>query len=489
MIQAEMSEILDKAVLYFGDLDRGFVIIEVNEYILQKDAIAYITSNLTQKKCLVADLKGISHEETTHLHFVRKNVMENPDVSVFLILNLHTLAKHIKTGEQGLIQDLNFSREPYANLKRILVFFLPVYFVDLIIHHAKDFYDFVPVTFKLLSKDVRKWEQPDEQWVMADEKFLHNRIGFLESFLESDSLTDKEKAGKLSDLADCYAQLYKNKEALDIYKKVMFIYQKFGDIKNQALILKKSGSIYRGQGDFEAGLNCFNRSLDLYKKSGDKKEEASVLNKIGDIYRFHNDIDIALEYFNQSLKLIKDQQGEGQVLNNISLIYRMCGEYHTALEYLDNSLKVMRKDSDRQGEIRTMGNIGSIYYIQGKYNAAIDYMEQSLKLSREIGDRREEAKTLHNFGHIYHRLGKYDMALDYIEQSTKLVKATNYRHLEEENLNNIAQIYYEQGRIRDATDYIRKSVLMARELNLPTLPEREKFFVKLGHELKENNDE
>ncbi len=30
---------------------------------------------------------------------------------------------------------------------------------------------------------------------------------------------------------------------------------------------------------------------------------------------------------------------------------------------------------------------------------------------------------------------------------------------------------------------------MARELNLPTLPEREKFLVKLGHELKENNDE
>lgn len=125
-MQPELIKTLNKALLYFEGLDSGFVIIEVNEYHLQKHAVEYITDHVSEKQTLVLDLKNLP-PDTTHLDFVRKNAVENQNVSVFLILNLHTLAKKIRTGEVGLVRDLNFSREPYAGLNKILVFFCPLF--------------------------------------------------------------------------------------------------------------------------------------------------------------------------------------------------------------------------------------------------------------------------------------------------------------------------------------------------------------------------
>jgi len=483
-MDAELTRTLNKAVLYLNNLDSGFVIIEVNEYHLQKAAVEYITGRLTREKSLIVNLKNFSHEDSTHLDVVKKNVMENPDVSVFLILNLHALAKQISTGELGLVQDLNFSREPYARLERVLVFFLPVYFVDLVIRHAKDFFDFVPVTFKLLSKDVHTWKQPDEKWGMADEKFLRNRIGFLKARLESDSLTDSEKAPKLSDLADCYGQLYEYNEALNTYRDALSIYQQIDDTGNQALILREMGILYRDQGDIETGLKHLRQSLKLNREINNPEEEAATLSEIGLIYYCRGEYDVSLDYYTQSLELNRSRREKASTLNRISLIYHKLGEYDTALNYLRQSLTLFREIGDHRGEAMAMGDIGQNYRLQGDYDSALNYNKQSYELRKEHGGLTGEAWALDNIGWIHSDRGDYDTALDYHTQSLELMKLTGFKYGEGFVLSSMGRVYYKQGKIREATEFMEKAVLITKKFSLSELPEREEFLTKLRAEAK-----
>jgi len=184
---------LNKSAIYLEYTDSGFVIIEANASVLQQKAAAYLTRRVSSKKILTIDLKA-APPDATHLSVIRQKAYENPDVSVFLILNFHTLADRIETKEIGLVRDLNFSREPYARLNKVLVFFLPSFFVDLIIRRARDFYDYVPIKFKLASEDSGRLIWQNKPSDTADETFLRNRILFLQDMTDSGELSEDKKS-------------------------------------------------------------------------------------------------------------------------------------------------------------------------------------------------------------------------------------------------------------------------------------------------------
>ncbi|MBF0519903.1 MAG: hypothetical protein HQK92_09280 [Nitrospirae bacterium] len=62
----------------------------------------------------------------------------------------------INTANDLIIEDLDklsigIAEDPFLN--KVLVFFVPSYFVDLIIKTAKDFFSYVSITFKFLDVD------------------------------------------------------------------------------------------------------------------------------------------------------------------------------------------------------------------------------------------------------------------------------------------------------------------------------------------------
>ena len=157
-------------------------------------------------------------EDSSHLATIRKCVEENPDFEVVLVQNLHTLSEQYG-GDVELGKDINFSREAYADLKKIFLFFWPTYFVDILMQNAPDFWDFVPVKFKFLSESAGIFQSVDPDREMADERYLRNRAAFLEKILQDGNLPEKERLEKLVDIAHIYEKLYAYDNALVKYNE------------------------------------------------------------------------------------------------------------------------------------------------------------------------------------------------------------------------------------------------------------------------------
>jgi tetratricopeptide (TPR) repeat protein len=477
-----LAKELDDAVLYLEDADSGFVIIEVNEPRLQDTAIEHIASGIAPKKCLVIDLKNIP-SDTTHLNAVKQKAAENTDVAVFLILNLHTCkppTQHIsskhspdKRDDIALVRDLNSCRDAYNALGKILVFFLPVFFVDLMFRHARDFLDYVPVKFKALSEPVHELDNIRE---LADEKFLRNRIAFLKSVLESEDLSESEKADKLYKIAECYLKLYEYETALNHFQEALAVCRNLEDWKNEALLLNQIGYVYDMHGKYEEGLRYYEQSLGIRREIGDKSGEGKTLNNISQIFKARGDYDTALKYLEQSLGIIReigDKSGEGTTLNNISQIFKARRDYDTALKYLEQSLAIFKEIGDKSGEGTTLNNISQIYNACGDYDTVLKYLEQSLAIFKEIGDKKSEGTTINNIAAISYARGDYDTALKYLEQSLGIRREIGDK-------SGMAQTLYNMGHIAKQSNDMEKAVSLWKEahtLAMETGDARELFYV------------
>lgn len=455
---------LDKAAIYLEHEDSGFVIIEANAPVLQQQAAAYLTGKVSSKKILAIDLKT-APRDATHLSVIRQKASENPDVSVFLILNFHTLADRIETKEIGLVRDLNFSREPYASLNKILVFFLPSFFVDLLIRHARDFYDYVPIKFELVSEDSGALIWQNKPTDTADEIFLGNRILFLRDMINSGELSEGKKAEKLFELAKSHGKLYQHDEAIQRYQQALVFYQKLKDRRGEALALKGIGLIHFSRSEYETAMEYLKQALSICQEIRDQVGESTILSNISLIFKARGEYDTALEYLKQSLNIageIGDRVSEG--LSNISLIYQARGEYETALEYLKQSLSIRREIGDRAGEGATLNNIALIYRTWGKYEKGLEYLEQSLSIAKEIENRAGEAATLNNISQIYQARGDYETAMEYLKQSLSIGRELGDRAGLCITLINMGNIHWTKEEKDQAMSEWREAYQIAREI-------------------------
>jgi hypothetical protein len=216
--QTDNAEVLEQIITYLEDQDSGFVIVEVNQQKLQREIVHHIRSHFPENQCHIIDLLSTS-VDASPLAAVRDSVTNMPDVKIFLILNFHELAGDHREDRIRIVRELNFSREAYCRVNKLLVFLLPTYFVDLIIRHAKDFFDFVPVTFSLKSESIPSRNSVIEhRRPFLGKKFLENQVAYLKDALVSRDLTQKSIGKKFEALGDCYEQLFKYRDALESYE-------------------------------------------------------------------------------------------------------------------------------------------------------------------------------------------------------------------------------------------------------------------------------
>ncbi len=257
------AETLERLMLYLESQDSGFVIVEVNENQLQKQAANYVADRL---RSIVVDFKESPHIVNPYQE-IKKRIEKYNIAKICLILNMHTL-KNTQASLEKLVRDLNFAREAYSGLEKILVFFFPVFFTDMVIRLAKDFFDFVPVVFRLEpeSSQMPEYKIEKEQKEILDENFVKNRIAFLENYINETNLSKKELTKKYNDIAKCYEQLSKYDKALDYYKQALEISKEIGDKAGLCATLFNLGHIYYyQQGDKEKAMKTWAKVYSIAK--------------------------------------------------------------------------------------------------------------------------------------------------------------------------------------------------------------------------------
>lgn len=467
----EDKEILSLLLLYLKTVDTGFILAEVNEPERINNIISYIKENLKEKTVLSIDLQGISNN-ITHLGEVKRRVKDNPSCEVVLIHNLHTLHERLPNGNIGLLRDLNLCREPYANLNKLIVFFFPIFFVDLIYHHALDFLDWIPMKFKFPPEKSLFFERLNPEREFADQRFTRNRISYLESTLKQGGFDDKEKAERMFEIAEGYLDLYKHEKALKLFNECLELFRKIGDKKLEGYALNQIGMIYTGQAEYDKAFEYFKDGLNIFKKIGDREGEGFSFNNIGLIYDEKGDDENALKNYEQARAISKEigvREGEFTTLNNIGAIYYNLGDYENALEYYNQAFAISKEIGNRKGEGVAYHNIGFIYDKKGSYENALKYYNQALAISKEIGNKEGEVKTFRSISSIYQEKGDYENSLRYLEQALAINREIGNKQGEKEILVNKSILLGNQNKIERAINVMEEAVRISKSLKLPSL--------------------
>jgi len=213
-------------VLYANNANYGFVAFEVIRSSKLEQVFDYLSGSFPQEQWTILDFRG--HSSESPLQVIRQAAGNNPGCKVFFITNLILSHATTKDDEARLLQNINLFRDPLIALKKILVFCLPPYFIDLLMSKAPDFWDFVPLKYEFLDAPPEKSETHSYDGEAHNPDYLKNQIRFLENALATYLLSDEERIEKMNELAEAYKNTYqwqkaveKAKEAINLQEKIL----------------------------------------------------------------------------------------------------------------------------------------------------------------------------------------------------------------------------------------------------------------------------
>lgn len=376
---------LERALLYLEDQDAGFAIAEVNEAALERRAVDHFLDRLPEGECGVIDLKQLP-PQTRPAAFIRDSVADAPETRAFFILNLPVAAGEGSEAREQMVRELNFSRDVLARLDRLLFFFFPTWFVDLVIRQAKDFFDFVPVVFPLKAEapEGREAVQAPET-PLLDKTYLENRIAFLKETLASGDLGKEEAAKTHEDLGDCYEQLSEYEAALAHFRKAK---TKTKNPKKEANLDVIIGRIYAIWGRLDEAMALFQRSLAVYKNLEDSRSRAVTMGYIARILANKGEVDEALKFHTERLEVFEalgDRRERAVTLWNIGQIQKMRGETQSARQNIGESCQISHQLGDANGLSVVGKTYGQLLLENGDTETGMEVLERSRDMYRKLG--------------------------------------------------------------------------------------------------------
>ncbi|MBI5695874.1 MAG: tetratricopeptide repeat protein [Nitrospirae bacterium] len=463
---------LDKLLLYLEDADTGFSTVEVNEPRRQAEIVEFIKTNLTSKKTITVDLNGLS-SDTTHIAEVRRRANDAPDADVILVLNMHTLAGSGEKDQVGFVRGLNFSRELYSGIDRLIVFFFPSYFVDLVLKHAGDFYDFSPVNFKFLSveKSAFEWMEPGRD--TEDEVSLRNRAAFLETVLDSYSLSDRERADKLYELAGLYKKLYMFDAAREKFGVCLELVRKLWDKKVESQVLNDVGALCLELGEYVAALGYFEESLHLAESEyGPEHPEVAVrLNNLAQLLKATNRLAEAEPLMRRALNIDEDSFGKNHPkvairYNNLAQLLQDTNRFVEAEPLMRKALEIDEASfgSNHPNVAIRLNNLASLLQTTNRLTEAEPLKRRALEIDEDsLGPNHPNvAVRLNNLAQLLKATNRPSEAEPLMRQVVDIFEKTyGVGHPKVATaLNNLATLYHDTNRLSEAEPLMRRALMI-----------------------------
>jgi tetratricopeptide (TPR) repeat protein len=417
------QNIIKSINIYLENVNNSLVLVEVNEPIRQIEIIESIKNKIKDKNILEVDLLNTKLNHLEKVQECIKNDTKNSEI--VLVTNLHQISNKIENNinDSELVRDLNFSREPYAKLKKVIVFFLPVYFVDLVIRNAPDFYDFLSVKFRFKSEDkisneALKIQINDD----IDERYVKNRINFLESILEDYGEIDANYINHIIDLSNNYYLLGYKKTSLDLLlSKVDSIDE--NSFPKHKINLLISLSYFNKE---NKSLENIKEAYYLYNKF--QLQDLSILSRIysllGENYSNNNEVNKAIEYLNKSIDLsihIKDNIIRTYSLLQIFDLYKKEKMYSEALEVSEQLLRLLNNFDNKLSNqvIKVLFGTSEIYLETDKFNQAIQFIEDFYKLNVKLKPKYQSQIKLY-LSRLYFDIKDFEKSSSLIDEALKI---------------------------------------------------------------------
>jgi signal transduction histidine kinase len=194
-----------------------------------------------------------------------------------------------------------------------------------------------------------------------------------------------------------------------------------------AKTLFNTGSVYRGKGEYENAVACYEEGKKIFTKFGDPDIESRTDDILQLLYfdmkQYGRSIDFGKNAI-AGLRKIDDPSSLGMALNNLGLTYSYLRHFDTAAILFQQALDIAHQVSDKNMEVNQYLNLGNVFLQQGLYDKMKPYMERALVLAKELESYEIELMSKEGLASYYTSKKNYALA----EQYAKEALALSYRY-------------------------------------------------------------
>ncbi|MGF1603971.1 MAG: tetratricopeptide repeat protein [Thermosynechococcaceae cyanobacterium] len=329
----------------------------------------------------------------------------------------------------------------------------------------------------------------------------------------SSSVTRKQQAKALRDIAQIYANDLKNKaKAIEFLRQAIPLWAAANDPKEQAQAWVSIGQYHLDLQHPQAAVLAFQHAEQVQQKAGDLSAEAWTLIQIGQAYANQRDFQTALQYYQQVLTHYQSENRPARqktrlivlTLLKMGQLHAYAGNNEAGLRFCDRALSAAKTYVTNRWEVAEVVEIGKLCYslgghIQaaeifklyrdfyrsiddpfqeafalrriGQYYADVGALDQTLlafnqarQVYQKLGDLTEEATTLRAIGSQYIQLGNQQKAAEFYTQAFAIAQRAGGLRLQAEVANDSGRLYRQLEDYPKALSYLKRSRLYTQQL-------------------------
>ena len=447
---------LDKLIIAMQHTDHGFLCFTTMKASGQGEAVNLIMRHPLERSAVFYDCAN--EKPSQGFSFINKIVKERSDAEVYVLYNFQRLCVYSKLPE--FFQKLNFSRDPWANLKKLFVLGMTDDFENKFILHAPDFYSFFMTSFRLKTASKRMYatqnsirfiydEEPTVQdrqiaeeiyerllqevirhgndiidisekniqlyFIFINAWFLAYRNNYLNPpnvlYMVLDTLERNEQMwADLSNFFDRIKIIVYVRALLKQYDRAInYVENRFKTIKkylpdSDYTVILYNGFIaylYYKKGDYKNATVWMHNALTHLNSANDPLIVIDVYINSIFLSLAKREFYEAGEYCNKALdfSIAEDNHYltfQLYVLMSILEIERL--DLFTAEEWLNKALSVA--ESNKYNPAAAYHQLGIVAEERGDIDAAVDFYNKALSLSLEHDDYAALAATYHQLGNV-----------------------------------------------------------------------------------------
>lgn len=239
--------------------------------------------------------------------------------------------------------------------------------------------------------------------------------------------------------------------------------------KRAAYLLRYKGMLYRSLLDFDAAIQCLQKSNELHEEVGNKEEMAQALWSLAKAYGMKNDQDRQLETLWKVKELYKERENKEEVallLVDIAFVYHAKGQPALALEQAQKS-QALAETLPKTVQLGWLfSSIADLYLLERtEWESNFALNQKALAISEEFGDKGGIGKSFARISQYYWVFkGELGIGLEFAEKALAAFEESGVKVLLSWPLNNLGWIAQLKGELDVALGYHEKALGLAEEV-------------------------
>lgn len=313
-----------------------------------------------------------------------------------------------------------------------------------------------------------------------------------------------EKEGYLLDLSNVFENIGNNFMYQGLQKQALYYHEKSLSIRREKNApdtldnFMNMAIVLNDQGKYPEALELYLKVLAVYEARKDDYQISQVHANLGILYRMRHEYDKAFNSYSIALEF---QESHGLRLkankthNNLGGLLFEQGKHQEAMLHFKEALRIIQEIGTEQDLWMPLLNVGYYYYEADSISKALEFLEKGYASSVKVGSQNGKSVCATMLGLTYSKLNQANKALEYGREGLYEARLLGDRPLLEYALFSLHTIYDEQRSPRKAlevyNEYVAVKDSTLNEKNLQKISEletlyelesKEREIVDLNHE-------